>query len=354
MELKSSFPTQQAAVAAANKLKGHEAIKQEADGSFGVYSLSAEEKKQVDSRDFSKFTQDIVSFSIDQPKGADKVVDRISEHQYKSLEAAREAAAAHPGNETIARNDNGTLSMIPFVDDDKVEDAEGQHFSKFAANTREVAIQGVDGKTEFIEAVDARGTELAENAKTLMDNIHANQAKLGKKAKSKPNQYVLGGNTVDIAGGKVAADCSGFLKGMYAKVGVDFTPRTAEDIGRMVRSGKGPFRQIKHGADIRPGDVLSFSLPERTEITGHAMMAVGKPEPIQNAKGQVIGYNLRIIDSTSRAHGDDTDHGNGKSGAGMGTITVGVDKNDKVISLSWGKNFEMYDYKHEVTVGRIK
>lgn len=354
MELKSTFPSQQAAVQAANKLKGHEAIKQEADGTFGVYSLNAEEKKQLESRDFSHFSEDVISFSVDQPKGADKVVDRVSGHQYKSLEAARTAAAAHPGNETIARNDNGTLSIVPFVDDEKAEDAEGGHFSKFAANTREVSLASPTGAVQIIEAVDARATELANNAQTLMDNIHANQAKLGKKSKTKPNQYVLGGNIVDIAKGKVAADCSGFLKGMYESVGIDFKPRTAEDIGKMVRSGKGPFRQIKHGADIRPGDVLSFSLPERTEITGHAMMAVGNPEPIHDAKGKLTGYNVRIIDSTSRAHGDDTDHGNGKSGAGMGTITVGVDKNDKINSLSWGKNFQMYDYKHEVTVGRIK
>lgn len=353
MELKGSYASHQEAVQAANKLKGNEAISKDADGKFSVHSLSAEEKKLVDKADFSQFTADVVSFSIDKVKGADKVVDRFSGHQYKTHMDAQLASLDHPGHEAIVRNDNGTLSLLPFVEDEMVQGTRQGNFSKFAPNTIAVSLAGPLSDTIY-QAVDARGSQLAKNAETLMQNIDANLAKLPKKSKQKPNQYVLGGETVDIAGGKVAADCSGFLKAMYEKVGVEFGARTAEDIGRMVRSGKGPFRQIKHGADIRRGDILSFSLPERTEITGHAMMAIGDPEPIYNAKQKLIGYNLRIIDSTSRAHGDDTDHGNGKSGAGMGTITVGVDANDRIISLSWGKDFQMYDYKHEVTVGRLK
>lgn len=357
MELKGSYASQAEAIAAANKLKGHEAIKKEADGQYSIHSLSAEEKKAVDQRDFSQFTEDIVSFSLDQPKGADKVLDRFSGHQYKNLDAAKQAASAHEGHEAFIRNSNGTISLFPFVEDDKLQGAEAGNFSKFSKDIIAVSLDR-GASEEFKEAVDARSKTLVSNAETLMDKIHANQqalAQQGKKGKlkEKPNQYVLGGEKVDIDKGKVAADCSGFIKAMYEKIGVEFGPRTADAIGDLVRSNKGPFRQIRSGSDIRPGDILSFELPERTEISGHIMMAVGEPEAIVK-NGKTIGYNIRIIDSTSKEHTDDTDHGKGKSGAGLGTITVGVDAQDKVNSLSWKADFGGYTYRHGITVGRLK
>ncbi|MEZ0374355.1 MAG: hypothetical protein ACAI44_35035 [Candidatus Sericytochromatia bacterium] len=352
MELKGSFTSHQEAIQAANKLKGNEAIKKEADGSFGVYSLTAEEKKAVDKHDFSQFTEDVLTFTLDRVKGADKVVDRFSSTEYKTVDAARTAAEAHPGHEALVRNDNGTISLFPFVEEDKAKAAESGSFSKFANDTIAVSLDKPGADTLF-EAVDARSKKLAQLADELMDNVHANQAKLTKKSKDKPNKYTLGAESVDVAAGRVEADCSGFIKAMHQKVGVEFGPRSAEEIGRLVRSGKGPFKPVKHGADIRPGDILSFSLPERTEITGHIMMAAGEPEPILK-NGKLVGYHLRIIDSTSKAHGDDSDHGNGKSGAGNGIITVGVDRNDRINTLSWKDNFGGYTYRHEVTVGRIK
>ncbi len=326
---------------------GNEAIVKETDGTFSVFALNKKDSENVTKKNYSSYESNVVEFSM-MAKGGDKILDRVSTEKFPTKELAEKAAKARPGSEAIIRNDDLSCSIKP-LDELQLQNVTLKNFRETEAKIYEFVIEKPLQDSMIIQPVPPSSEKMVGNINELLKNIDSN--------KGKRNDYVLGGgdsDSVNVAKGISETDCSGFVRAMANKAGIDLNDQNAAGIGKMIRKGKGPLKRIERGGDIKPGDILTFALPRRSDISGHAMIAIGEPTPILNKKQQIVGYNIRIADSTSRPHGDDPARKTG-DGAGTGFISVAVDpKNDKIKSLSWQDNFKGYDYKQEVSVGRFK
>jgi hypothetical protein len=333
--------------ATAKSHSGNEAIVKDQDGTFSVYSLNKNDSDNISKKNYSSYESSVAEFSI-MAKGGDKILDRVSTEKFKTKDQAENAAKLHSGSEALVRNDDLTFSLQP-LDELQLKNVESRNFKGTSAKVYEFVVEKSPESNLIVEPITLSGEKIVENAKELLKNIDSN--------KGKHNEYVLGGgdsDSVSISKGISETDCSGFVRAMASKVGVDLNDQNAAGIGKMIRNGKGPLKRVERGGDIKPGDILTFALPSRSDISGHAMIAISEPTPIYNKKQQIVGYNIRIADSTSRPHGDDKNRKTG-DGAGSGLISIGVDpKTDKIKSLSWQDNFKGYDYKQEVSVGRFK
>ncbi|HEX6766768.1 MAG TPA: hypothetical protein VF103_14840, partial [Polyangiaceae bacterium] len=110
----------------------------------------------------------------------------------------------------------------------------------------------------------------------------------------------------------------------------DFQRRIARAPSDRVRYG---WRRIARVADAEPGDVIAWLKPAEIDSpnTGHVAFVVLPPVL---APGYENAYLVRIADSTSLLHDDDTRVG--RSGFGFGTILVVTDpSNDAPTAYGW-------------------
>ena len=98
--------------------------------------------------------------------------------------------------------------------------------------------------------------------------------------------------------------------------------------------GAHAWRHVTRVADMEPGDVIAWIKPRiiQSPYTGHVAVAVLKPvsAPEPNT------YLVRIADSTSLLHQDDTREG--RSGFGLGTIVLVTDDRGLPDRLRVGRN----------------
>ncbi len=144
------------------------------------------------------------------------------------------------------------------------------------------------------------------------------------------------GLRVNERDGVYVFDCSGFADWLLGKAAPlaraslrngskqrplarDFQRRLARLPPNVERSG---WRRVPRVVDIEPGDVVAWLKPEiiRSPNTGHVAFAVHRPI---RAAGYDNAYLVRIADSTSLLHDDDTRAG--RSGFGLGTILLVAD-----------------------------
>ena len=341
-----SFKTQQEARVFASNNKGNEAITKNQDGSFGVHQLNAEENKSLETKDFSNLSKDIIEFSAGVSGSPDKIINRLSSEKFKKIDDARVTANNNPGHETIAKNQDGTFSVFPFLDD-KMPDVEKRDFSKFDKNTVEVSVEKSPGESKIINTED---TTIGQKAKTLLNNIETLLKKVSNKPKD-TNEYTRGGDKVDIDKGIVAADCSGFVSEILNSADVEVPRMTASSIGDTIRKASNPFfDRVKLAKEIKPGDVISYE-NVKGGITGHVMIVLDKPEPIKK-NDKIVGYNLKVADSTTIDHSNDARRGG--RGVGTGGVSVKVDPNGNMTGFHWRSNLEWRNESPKVTVGRIK
>jgi hypothetical protein len=110
----------------------------------------------------------------------------------------------------------------------------------------------------------------------------------------------------------------------------DFQRRIARAPTAKSRNG---WRRIARVSDAQPGDVIAWLKPEEIDSpnTGHVAFIVLSPVL---ARGYENAYLVRIADSTSLLHDDDTRVG--RSGFGLGTILVVTDpETDAPIAYGW-------------------
>lgn len=83
--------------------------------------------------------------------------------------------------------------------------------------------------------------------------------------------------------------------------------------------------RVEKLTDVLPGDFIAWRKDEvvRGESTGHVLLVVGTPQIEDDGR-----VRLRIVDSTSRTHSDDT-RPKGTDGVGEGTMWFGMDENGK-------------------------
>ena len=126
----------------------------------------------------------------------------------------------------------------------------------------------------------------------------------------------------------------------------DFQRRIARTPTDRPRSG---WRRIARVSDARPGDVIAWLKPIEIESpnTGHVAFIVLSPVL---APGYENAYLLRIADSTSLLHDDDTRVG--RSGFGFGTILVVTDpETDAPIAYGW-VGLEWRAFETAIAIGR--
>lgn len=162
------------------------------------------------------------------------------------------------------------------------------------------------------------------------------------------NKYVLGGTQVDFQKGVVHTDCSGLVRTLWKQVGVSLKGLNAAGITQHIQDPKSDFLEISHPAQIQAGDVIGVKMP-KADVSGHVMIAWGSPQPIVK-NGQVLGYNLRVLDSSSSHSEDQRPHG--KNGLGTGIISLKIDpQTGNLTRFYWRANLSGSSWS-DVAVGR--
>lgn len=126
----------------------------------------------------------------------------------------------------------------------------------------------------------------------------------------------------------------------------DFQRRIARAPAERSRNG---WRRIARVSDARPGDVIAWLKPEEIDSpnTGHVAFVVLSPVL---APGYDNAYLVRIADSTSLLHDDDTRVG--RSGFGLGTILVVSDpETDAPVAYGW-VGLRWRAFETNVVIGR--
>jgi hypothetical protein len=148
-----------------------------------------------------------------------------------------------------------------------------------------------------------------------------------KKLKS----TVYNANTkVDVDKGIFEFDCSGMVNWILERTAPTALaelkagrPRVIEYVKALkaipANQPSTGWRRVPKIADAEPGDVIAWPTPDwyPSDATGHMGILVAKPEAVDG------GFLLRLADSTSYPHGDDSREGG--TGFGYGTILVTVD-----------------------------
>lgn len=138
---------------------------------------------------------------------------------------------------------------------------------------------------------------------------------------------------IDARAGRYELDCSALAGYVLARAAPSARaalqrPRpVAVDFYRVIRDAprarpRDGWQRVGRIADARPGDVLAWPRPSwfPSHNTGHVAFVVDAP--VTTARGVL----LRIADSTSLPHADDTrDARLGQSGIGRGTLLVATD-----------------------------
>jgi hypothetical protein len=159
---------------------------------------------------------------------------------------------------------------------------------------------------------------------------------IGKMSENLSGSEYSHGFRVDERAGVYVFDCSGFADWLLAKTAPraraslryglkqrplarDFQRRLAALPAGSERHG---WRRVPRIAEIEPGDVIAWLKPAiiRSANTGHVAFAVHRPVP---APGYDHAYLVRVADSTSLLHDDDTR--TGRTGFGFGTILLVAD-----------------------------
>lgn len=108
------------------------------------------------------------------------------------------------------------------------------------------------------------------------------------------------------------------------------------------------WQHIARIADTQPGDVIAWATPPGlpSSVTGHVVIAAGPPVSFRR------GYLIRVVDSTSFPHGEDTRAGG--SGFGFGTMYFEVDPaTGEGVGYNWsGRYSQTYTLMTRIAVGR--
>ena len=150
---------------------------------------------------------------------------------------------------------------------------------------------------------------------------------------------------VDVRAGTYHWDCSGMTAWVLKRAAPTAlrSLKSSRPVARTFAAAieKAPTGRAKHGwqriesiADVMPGDVFAWRRPRGmpSKNTGHVGFVVDKPLPVPGLKG---AWAVRIVDSTSFFHQDDTRRTDPDGGFGTGTVTFLADADGRVTHYGW-------------------
>ncbi len=168
---------------------------------------------------------------------------------------------------------------------------------------------------------------------------------------------------VDETRGRYHFDCSGMTQWVLRKAAPVAAQAAAWKLPRRPlaadyarRIAKAPSNEPKHGwqrieslEDARPGDVIAWVKPKiiQSRYTGHVAFIALPPVRVT---GYSDAYLVRVIDSTSLLHHDDTrqDH----SGFGLGTILLVVDTDTGAPRAYGWVGLQWRAFETQIAIGR--
>lgn len=156
-------------------------------------------------------------------------------------------------------------------------------------------------------------------------------------------------------------DCSGMVNWVLARS----SPRALRGLGRdrplamtyarvitraPTTSPRRGWRRVERLGDVRPGDVFAWESPPRFRryATGHVGFVVRAPERVSSDL-----WAMRIVDSTTGPHQDDTRSWDMVGGSGYGTMTFQTDADGRVIAYGWWGTRSPALVSAHVVFGRI-
>lgn len=177
-------------------------------------------------------------------------------------------------------------------------------------------------------------------------NRNAVMRTLGAMAANLTTSRYVHGISVNKTTGSYFFDCSGLVQWVLlqaepraaaaARAGLSHRPLARDFYRRIASVPEGAerrgWRRVLRVRDIEPGDVIAWTRPRivRSSNTGHVGFALRKPVL---APGYENAYLVRIADSTSLLHADDTRVG--RTGFGFGTILLVTDQAGKPTAYGW-------------------
>jgi hypothetical protein len=117
------------------------------------------------------------------------------------------------------------------------------------------------------------------------------------------------------------------------------------------RSRNGWMR-IAHVADLRPGDVIAWRRPPSlaSSNTGHVAFVYSTPKRLDREGRR---YLVRVVDSTSIPHGDDSRSHEHTSGFGFGNIVLFTEKpGEDPTAYGWYGLPTRIDFRTHIALGR--
>lgn len=186
---------------------------------------------------------------------------------------------------------------------------------------------------------------------------------LGKIAQTMNHSRYSAITRVSEQQGSYEFDCSGMTQWVLKKaapiaaraaawklkrrpLAADFYRRIASVPVGEARHG---WRRVQSITDAQPGDVIAWLKPKiiRSPYTGHVAFIALPPVKVT---GYSDAYLVRVIDSTSLLHDEDTRVG--RSGFGMGTILVVVDPSSGVPRAYGWAGLKWRGFEAKMALGR--
>ncbi len=174
--------------------------------------------------------------------------------------------------------------------------------------------------------------------------------------------YRRQGIRVDERKGIYDFDCSGMVDWILQKsaplarsssaAGLDHRPLASDFYRRIARAPvdreRGGWKQVARLEDASPGDVIAWIKPPiiPSPNTGHVAVIVLDPVRLP---GRDDAFLLRVADSTSLLHQDDTRAG--RNGFGLGTILVLTDASGAPTRYGW-VGLRGWTFETQIAIGR--
>jgi hypothetical protein len=174
--------------------------------------------------------------------------------------------------------------------------------------------------------------------------------------------YWRGGVRVDERKGIYEFDCSGMIDWVLRKsapvarassaAGLEHRPLASDFYRRIARAPadreQGGWRRVAKLEDAAPGDVIAWIKPPiiPSPNTGHVAVIVLDP---MRVLGRDDAFLVRVADSTSLLHQDDTREG--RNGFGFGTILVLTDADGAPARYGW-VGVRGWTFETPIAIGR--
>ncbi len=115
---------------------------------------------------------------------------------------------------------------------------------------------------------------------------------------------------------------------------------------------RGGWQRVARISDVMPGDVFAWRRPRGlpSKNTGHVGIVLDRPLPVPGVAG---GWAVRIADSTSSHHQDDSRTDDADGGFGIGTLVFLADDQGRATSYGWAGTRSEWYIVTPIAFGRV-